>query len=102
MSRWIAFDTVSAAAIGAAAQTAPELHHGDALSAALASNRPAVVVTPSNAPGRALVLQVRRPPGADELRPIGYEITGFLGLVDQPIFEEAPTPPKKWWQKILD
>ncbi len=102
MFRWIAFDPASAAAIVAASQTAPELHHrGDALSAALASDGPAVVLTPSSVAGRTLIAEIRRSASSDSLRPIAYEVTGFLGLVDQPIYEEEPEPPKKWWQKLL-
>ncbi len=30
-----------------------------------------------------------------------YVATGFLGLVDEPISEEEPHPPRKWWRKLL-
>ncbi len=101
MPRWIAFDPVSAAAIGAVLQAPPELHRDDALGSALASTKPAVLLAPSDLTGRALIADIRWTT-MDDLRPVAYEITGFLGLVDQPIYEEEPAQPKKWWQKILE
>jgi hypothetical protein len=37
----------------------------------------------------------------DDLQPIAYETSGFLGLTDQPLYT-APEPAakRKWWQKL--
>lgn len=105
MNRWIAFDGESVAAAFAAAQVTPELHDtGDALGAALSSERVTVVIMPARTPGHALVAQVRRFPASrqDALRPLAYAAGGFLGLTDEPVYEPEPAQPKKWWQKILD
>lgn len=105
MTRWIAFDRQSAAAVFASARITAELHDaGDALGAALASDKDNVVLMPSREPARALVAQIRRAPVAadDQRPPVAYEAAGFLGLIDEPVYDEEPAKPKKWWRKILD
>jgi hypothetical protein len=41
---------------------------------------------------------------ADDMEPVAYEATGFLGLEDSPVYADdlQPKPKKKWWQKLLD
>ncbi len=102
MTRWIVFDPQSAEAV-AGAQLSPELHAGDALGAALSSLKESVVVMPASDAERALVVRIRRVPAAPAEPEAKYEATGFLGLMDAPVYEDdEPLKPKKWWQKIWD
>ena len=40
---------------------------------------------------------------ADDLQPVAYETSGFLGLSDQPIYySPEPRAKRKWWQKLTD
>lgn len=46
-------------------------------------------------------------PPLDDMEPVAYEATGFLGLEDSPVYahdleEQARNNKKKWWQKLLD
>lgn len=103
MARWIAFDEESTATVAAQTQAAVSFQRGDALDAALTAEKPAVVLLPGDS-SNVLLLQVRRNPSAlpagDE--PVAFEATGFLGLHDEPVFEEEPQQKKKWWQRLLD
>lgn len=103
MARWIAFDEESTAAVAAQTQAAVSFQRGDALDAALAGDKPALVILPDPA-GDVLLLQVRRnsPSVLPNSDPVGYEATGFLGLIDEPVFEDELKPKKKWWQRFFD
>lgn len=98
MSRWIAFDDQTAAAIKDRAGSA-ELHSGDPLQFALNLATPSLVVLPSA--GKVLLARLR--PIAKKKEPhIVFEASGFLGLSDNPVLlDDAPEPPKKkWWQRF--
>ncbi len=109
MTRWIAFDSSSAAAL-AAVQVTPELHdNSDALAVALSSPAGSVVLMPARAADQALVVRIRHlaaqePPAIGKQQPeVQYEATGFLGLIDAPVYpDDEPPKPKTWWQKICD
>jgi len=125
VSRWIAFDDDTASALAAAdpSHTASVARQpGDPLQKALGAGE-GVVILPSLEKGQALVLDIRRsaaltrpeasaPPSASAAasvdasrpaQPVGYRAGGFLGLSDEPVFEDE-TPPqgkekkKRWWQ----
>ncbi len=104
MTRWITFDGQSAAAL-AAAQILPELHDsGDARGVALSSSSSgSLVLMPASTPGQVLVLQVRHVPPPKGEPEVQYEATGFLGLMDAPVYEDdQPAKPRRWWQRIWD
>jgi hypothetical protein len=60
---------------------------------------PAAEAKPTSPPAQA-----KPAPAIDDMEPVGYEATGFLGLKNSPLYTEdlAPKPKKKWWQKLLD
>lgn len=97
MTRWIAFDQQTATALATALPGA-ELASGagDELDAALdaaAADVPVAVVTPAAAAGgEAVLITIRaRRSGqaeAEALEPVGYQAGGFLGLSDEPVFED--------------
>ncbi len=122
MVRWIAFDENTAASIAEKTgdQAGIVKSDVDALGLALRSSQASVVVVPARTPPteteQVLMLKMERksrpekpaPPAAKQAaresvsEPVGYVATGFLGLNDEPVFEEDDPPrPKKWWQKIL-
>ncbi len=117
MSRWIAFDDATAAALAAAdpSHTASiERQPGDPLQKALGAGQ-GVVILPALEKGQALVLDVRRsaaltrpeasvPPAASAApsvdasrpaEPVGYRAGGFLGLSDEPVFEDETQAQEK-------
>lgn len=104
MAQWIAFDEESTAAVAAQTQMAVLFQRGDALDAALSSGRPGIVMLPSARPGEVLLLKLQFNSHASaNTEPIGYQATGLLGLIDEPIFADDPaTQKKKWWQRLLD
>jgi hypothetical protein len=109
MIRWIAFDEDTAEAIVSRFKRgATEIHHGNPLDEVLNQDRAAVMLLPSATPGR--VLLARFTTKTEDSRrsvpnqPLAYEPSGFLGLVDEPVFNRrppaAPLPAKKkWWQR---
>lgn len=117
MARWIAFDEESTAIAAAQTGMAVSFKQGDALEDALASSKPAVVLLPGETSEEIVVVELRptpmatgaepppprqessQPNLADE--PVAYEASGFLGLSDEPVFEQEPVK-KKWWQRLLD
>jgi len=119
MVRWIAFDENTAASIAEKTgdQAGIVKSDEDALELALRSSQASVVVVPARTPAvepeQVLILKMERksrpekaaPRAAKqagrESEPVGYVATGFLGLNDEPVYEEEPPRPKKWWQKIL-
>lgn len=97
MARWIAFDQATYDALGthlpAPATAAPG--EGFPLDAALAA-APALALLPGPQPDEVLYVEIRRP-GAAESEPEAahsYVAGGFLGLIDEPVYEEE-LPPKK-------
>lgn len=114
MGRWIAFDEESTAIAAAESGMAVSFQRGDAFETALATAKPATVILPGSTSEDVLVVELmpgqkltgsspRQVAGrqSDE-EPVSYEATGFLGLSDEPVFEEKPAPAKRWWKRILD
>lgn len=89
--------------VAAQTQAAVSFQRGDALEAAVASGKAAIVMLPAD-DNNVLLLQVRRNTSVlpERTEPVAFEATGFLGLTDEPIFDEEPQPKKKWWQRLLD
>ncbi|HYG98710.1 MAG TPA: hypothetical protein VD837_06220 [Terriglobales bacterium] len=104
MTRWIAFDEESTAAVAAQTSHAVLFQRGDALTAALATRKRSMVILPERSSGSVLLLDVRfNTPASSTAEPLGYEATGFLGLIDEPVFahQEPQQPRKRWWQRLL-
>jgi len=106
MVRWIAFDDESAeAVVSRFKRGAAEIQHGDAVGSALDLGRPSLVLLPGQAPGRVLVARFEPQTddafiSSDTSEPVAFEVSGFLGLQDDPVFvHPAPPAKKKWWQK---
>jgi hypothetical protein len=125
MVRWIAFDEETAdAIISRFKRGASELHHGNPLDAALNYGKASLLLMPCSVPGKVLLARIE--PKAEQnsalkterklwwkhephtvedfSEPISYEATGFLGLIDEPVFNRPPqparpAPKKKWWQR---
>ncbi len=107
MSRWVVFDDNTAAAVTAAAHAEPVRRPAaDYLDEALSDEKEVVLVMPAELPSTALVAHFRRPLPVPAQEPekepaVHYEATGFLGLMDTPVYDDQPQPKKKWWQKIF-
>ncbi len=119
MARWIAFDDETAeAVIGRFKRGAAEIREGEQpLEAALRCGRPSVLILPAKTAGRVLLVSIEPKTNASSTTkapstttskthaqaPVRYQATGFLGLTDEPVFEEEPeTPAKKkkgWWPR---
>lgn len=98
MARWIAFDqaTYDAMAARLPAPATVEPGEGTPLDAALAA-APAFALLPGAQPDEVLYVEIRRP-GAAEPEPEAahsYVAGGFLGLNDEPVYEEDETPKKR-------
>lgn len=108
MTRWITFDQESARVLADAA-LAPDIFPPAnpaelAIEAALAGRiGVAVLAGEGGKSAYLLTAQCRNP--ADQRAPetpAHYEATGFLGLLDEPIYEEEPPPVKQsWWKKLV-
>ena len=108
MVRWIAFDDETAeAVVSRYKRGAAEIREGEEpLDAALRLRQPSILILPAPVSDRVLLVGLE--PTAAELAfatkgPVPYQAAGFLGLRDEPVFEE-PAPPKKkkkrnWWRK---
>ncbi len=94
--KWTAFDQQTAAALAQhvenveVSQTA-----GDELDSALdlaVAGQSAAVLAPADAKGEALLLTLRRkdvaPASSSPAEPDSYRAGGFLGLADEPVYEE--------------
>ncbi len=118
MVRWIAFDDETAeAVIGRFKRGAAEIREGEQpLEAALRYGRPSVLILPAKTAGRVLLVSLEpktnvssstKAPSTTTSKtqsqaPVRYQATGFLGLTDEPVFEEEPEPPpkkKSWWPR---
>ena len=114
MPRWIAFDqqTSSLLRSNLAQEDRIETFGRGALDYALAKPGAVVTLLPSGGDGVALATFRRPRPAIAEPRIARREVMpnaavtragGFLGLSDEPMFEEEPVEPKKgWWRKFWD
>jgi hypothetical protein len=108
MIRWIAFDDETAEAIVSRFKRgAAEIQQGDPLDTVLRYDRPSILILPSETPGKVLFARFESRVSAggqiSSEEPIGYEATGFLGLIDEPVFtrrQPQPTMKRKWWQRL--
>jgi len=117
MVRWIAFDDETAeAVIGRFKRGAAEIREGEQpLEAALRYGRPSLLILPATTTGRVLLVSVEpksldtsgtiTPQATSKTQsqaPVRYQAGGFLGLTDEPVFEEEPPAPpkmKSWWPR---
>ena len=125
MVRWIAFDEETAdAIISRFKRGASELHDGNPLDAALNYGKSSLLLMPSSVPGKVLLAHIepkaeqnsalkterkfswKHEPSTvdDSSEPVSYEPTGFLGLIDEPVFNRPPqsarpAPKKNWSQR---
>jgi hypothetical protein len=103
MTRWVCFDEPAAAAVRQAGG-APAMHQGDALMAATQRPANSVVIMPTrNAQELAVVSVIRRDkiaaPVIELAKPARTgQATGFLGLTDEPEYEDEPQA-KPWWKR---
>jgi hypothetical protein len=103
---WIVFDEEGAVAAAARTKSAVAFQRGEALESAIANGDQAIVIMPSDEPGRLMLLKVRHS-GSDtrghSAAPTGkamdFEATGILGLSDHVVIEE-PQSKKRWWERI--
>jgi len=116
MIRWIAFDDETADAIVSRFRRgAAEIHDGNPLDEALASEHPSILLLPSSTPGRVLMARIQPRPQVEgflqedfieeDTNEPAFEPAGFLGLRDEPVFtrrppRSQPEPKKKWWQRF--
>ena len=103
MARWVCFDQPAADAVRAAGGQ-PALRSGDALMTAVRESGNSVVIMPGrNAEQLAVVSVIKREkvaaPVIEFSKPgrVG-QATGFLGLTDEPEFDDEPEK-KSWWKK---
>ena len=88
--RIVTFDEATAERLAA---HDPELRDGTAVAEALQSDRPSVVILPAADPAEALIARVEPRSAVDDPRLAGraterYAAGGFLGLSDEPAFDE--------------
>jgi hypothetical protein len=99
MARFIAFDS-------GMANHLRNLHDsvivktGSALEAALADPSDSIVVLPGETPETVILVRVHRNKALPHER---FEATGFLGLTDEPVYDDDPQPDmkKSWWKKVF-
>lgn len=125
MTRWLAFDENTAALLHEELPEQQIFEHGaqSALEYALGARETTVTVFPVNAEGESGIAVVRRPkaqiaekkseprrtapeppkPAEKKTPESSTRPGGFLGLRDEPVFEEEEPPKKKnWWQRFWD
>ncbi|MFL6299575.1 MAG: hypothetical protein ACJ71N_03075 [Terriglobales bacterium] len=103
MTRWVSFDESAADAVRNAGGQ-PTLRSGDALATALRAPGNSVVIMPTRDGQQAAILSVIKrervvAPVIEFTKSarIG-QATGFLGLTDEPEFDDDPVK-KPWWKK---
>lgn len=102
MARWITFDSDASEYLRS--QLPREtivVRAGSALQAALDDPSDSVLLMPSQNPGSAVLVRLHRNAArANEPR---FEATGFLGLMDEPVYDDEPQPEQKksWWKKVF-
>ena len=105
MVRFIAFDEETANVVAERFQMPVDHRPGtDAFDSALQSlSSTTLLLLPGAGGNEVLVAKIQRNlPAAvtESQKTMSYQATGFLGLIDEPVYE--PDTPKKWWQRILD
>ena len=117
MTRWVTFDGQSAAHLRATTNhTVEERTQGDALTAALACDDAVALLPGGGSDNDALLITVHRCEHAQQPEALApgevarwsdpsaksYAAGGFLGLLDEPVYEdEQPQKPKSWWKKVI-
>ena len=103
MTRWVCFDQPAADVVQEAGIT-PTTRSGDALMSALREPGKSLVIMPTaDSRELALVSVIKRErvaaPVIEFAKPakVGHA-TGFLGLTDEPEYEDEPEK-KPWWKK---
>lgn len=101
MSQWLAFDEEAAACAAIHTNSPVVFQGGDALSAAVASSRDAVIMLASDHHGQVTLLSIRHLTPTPR-KPIALEATGILGLTDAVVLNEEQEPRQKehWWKKL--
>lgn len=108
MGRCITFDKSTAQAISRNLQLLAICDsEGEPLQSALQSRSPiSLLAMPADTPNRVLIATFRRAAQtaapADSPDPIAFEAGGFLGLSDEPVYQDEPQAGRKWWRKILE
>jgi hypothetical protein len=104
MTRWVCFDEPAADAVRARGAQ-PAVRGGDALMAAMRESGNSVILMPSrDAQEVALVSVIKREkvvpaPVIEFAKPARLgQATGFLGLTDEPEYDDEPEK-KPWWKK---
>jgi hypothetical protein len=105
MTRWVSFDEAGADAMRTAG-VEPALRGGDALMAAMRDPGNGVVIMPTaDAQRLALISVIKRQRAAVAAPVIEFskrervgQATGFLGLTDEPEYDDEPEK-KPWWKK---
>jgi hypothetical protein len=107
MSRWIAYDrTAEQALVQRFGHSHVQQQDGDQdaiFSAVLAADGHAAALFPAR--HGETVIVTRRPLRAVSGAappPRAYEATGFLGLGDEPIYDNQPEQPKTWWERLWE
>jgi len=98
MTRWIAFDDVTADAVMSRFRRgAAEIRQGDALGAALDLGQPSLLILPSDIPGRVLLARCT-PKNAAANRPEKQPLNSSQAVPKLPA--QPQTTPRKWWQRL--
>lgn len=107
MSHWVTFDQETSSALRSQLPNETIFQRpGNSIMEYLLEEREAVVaVLPSSGGNQAAIAVFRwnRIPAAPEepLVPAGKRAGGFLGLMDEPLFEDEQEK-KSWWQRLWE
>ena len=108
MPQWVTFDQETSSALRAQLpQETIFQRPAQSMMEYLLEDREAVVaVLPSPGSNEAAVAVFRwnRIPAPPEqpVLPAGKRAGGFLGLIDEPMFEDEPQEKKSWWQRLWE